>query len=266
MSDRISTATLALVLLAAFALPAFAADPKAETPKAYSPYAGRILPTRPLFGDTHLHTSFSMDAGAFGARLGPRDAYRFARGEEVVSSSEQKVRLSRPLDFLVVADHSDNMGFFPDLFAGQAGGARGSDRPQVVRHDPVRQGRGGRDRDHRWPSRRGRSRRRSDVPAGDAGVPRRPGRRRSPRRSSTTTPGRFTAFIGYEWTSNTGGNNLHRNVDLPRRRATRRARSSRYTTYPPVGSDNPRDLWKWMAARTRRRRAAACSRSRTTAT
>jgi len=50
----------------------------------YSPYAGRNFPTRPYFGDTHLHTSYSMDAGAFGARLGPKDAYRFAKGEEVI--------------------------------------------------------------------------------------------------------------------------------------------------------------------------------------
>src|SRR6476620_9981802 len=89
------------------------------TKAPYSPYAGRNFPTRPFFGDTHLHTSFSMDAGAFGARLSPRDAYRFARGEEVTASSGQPVKLSRPLDFLVVADHSDNMGFFPDLFAGK---------------------------------------------------------------------------------------------------------------------------------------------------
>jgi hypothetical protein len=85
---------------------------------SYSPYAGRNFPTRPFFGDTHLHTSYSMDAGAFGARLGPRDAYRFARGEEVTASSGQPAKLSRPLDFLVVTDHSDNMGFFPDLFSG----------------------------------------------------------------------------------------------------------------------------------------------------
>src|SRR5579872_798971 len=84
----------------------------------YSPYAGRNFPTRPYFGDTHLHTSFSMDAGAFGARLGPRDAYRFARGEEVTASSGQRAKLSRPLDFLVVADHSDSMGFFPQLMSG----------------------------------------------------------------------------------------------------------------------------------------------------
>ena len=59
-----------------------------------------------------------MDAGAFGARLAPRDAYRFARGEEVTASSGQPVKLSRPLDFLVVADHSDGLGFFPLLFGG----------------------------------------------------------------------------------------------------------------------------------------------------
>ena len=81
---------------------------------------GPGFPTRPFFGDTHLHTSFSMDAGAFGARLDPRDAYRFARGEQITASTGQPVKLSRPLDFLVVADHSDNMGFFPDLFAGNA--------------------------------------------------------------------------------------------------------------------------------------------------
>src|SRR4026208_2610873 len=77
------------------------------TKPPYSPYVGRNYPTRPFFGDTHLHTSFSFDAGAFGARLGPPDAFRFARGEQVTSNSGQPVKLSRPLDFLVVADHSD---------------------------------------------------------------------------------------------------------------------------------------------------------------
>jgi hypothetical protein len=79
----------------------------------YSPYASRRFPERVYWGDTHLHTSFSMDAGAFGCRLGPRDAYRFAKGQEVTASSGQPVRLARPLDFLVVADHSDGFGFFP---------------------------------------------------------------------------------------------------------------------------------------------------------
>ena len=91
---------------------------KAHPKRPYSPYAGGAVPNRVFWGDTHLHTSFSMDAGAFGNRLGPEDAYRFARGEEVDSTTAGKARLARPLDFLVVADHSDNMGFFPDLFAG----------------------------------------------------------------------------------------------------------------------------------------------------
>jgi len=87
--------------------------------KHYSPYAGRMYPTQVYWGDTHLHTGLSMDAGAFGARLQPANAYQFARGEQVTSSTGQRVKLSRPLDFLVVSDHSDNMGFFPDLMAGK---------------------------------------------------------------------------------------------------------------------------------------------------
>ena len=84
----------------------------------YSPYVGRNFPTEVFWGDTHVHTALSMDAGAFGAKLSPEDAYRFARGDEVTSSTGQRAKLSRPLDFLVVADHSDNMGFFPRLSSG----------------------------------------------------------------------------------------------------------------------------------------------------
>src|SRR3954452_1637159 len=91
---------------------------KIQPKQPYSPPAGRNFPTRPFFGDTHLHTSLSVDAGAFGARLGPVEAYRFAKGEEIVSSTGQPVKLSRPLDFLVVADHSDAMGLFPLIFKG----------------------------------------------------------------------------------------------------------------------------------------------------
>src|ERR1700716_2771546 len=124
---------IALATLLALPLPTLAADEppagdackldKATAEQAfkkrpYSPYADRNFPTRPLFGDTHLHTSFSMDAGAFGARLGPKEAYRFAKGEEITASSGQPARLSRPLDFLMVTDHSDGFGFFPKLFGG----------------------------------------------------------------------------------------------------------------------------------------------------
>ena len=90
----------------------------AERKTPYSPYAGRSFPDRPLWGDTHLHTAISFDAGAFGTRLMPDDAYRFAKGVEIIASSGQPVRMSRPLDFLVVSDHSDNMGLFPQLQSG----------------------------------------------------------------------------------------------------------------------------------------------------
>jgi Protein of unknown function (DUF3604) len=218
---------------------------KALPKPSYSPYVNRDFPTRPFFGDTHLHTSFSMDAGAFGARLGPKEAYRFARGEQMTASSGQPVKLSRPLDFLVVADHSDNMGFFPDLFAG---------KPEVLADPTGRQ----------WydliQSGRGAEAALQIISAFSQGtfpedLMYMPGTR--PYRGAWqetiaaaeqyNEPGRFTAFIGYEWTSNTGGNNLHRNV-IFRDNGDRASQVEPFTVYPPLGSDNPEDLWKWMQA------------------
>ena len=94
----------------------------------YSPYADRRFPERVYWGDTHLHTAFSLDAGAAGCRLGPRDAYRFARGEQIMASSGQPVKLSRPLDFLVVARSLGQHGFLPRSVAGQARAAGRPDR------------------------------------------------------------------------------------------------------------------------------------------
>jgi hypothetical protein len=197
------------------------------------------------WGDTHLHTGMSMDAGAFGARLTPADAYRFARGEELTSSTGLRAKLSRPLDFLVVADHSDNMGFFPRLYEGdpafladatgkrwydmvRAGGQQGVDAaieiivafsqgsfPEALASLPGSQAY--------------RSAWEETIEAAD----------------TYNDPGHFTAFIGYEWTSNTGGNNLHR-VVIYRDGGDKAVVMEPYTTLRPQGSDNPRDLWKWM--------------------
>jgi len=213
--------------------------------RPYSPYADRKFPTRPLFGDTHLHTSFSMDAGAFGCRLSPRDAYRFARGEQVMASSGQPAKLSRPLDFLVVADHSDNMGFFPDLFAG---------KPEILAdpmgrkwYDLMQAGKGGEAAldiigqfsQGTFPkalmynpgTRAYRGAWQETIAAAE----------------TYNEPGRFTAFIGYEWTSLDKGNNLHRNV-IFRDNADKASQVEPYTCYPPLGSNNPTELWKWMDA------------------
>ena len=78
--------------------------------KEYSPYLDIGYPQRVFWGDTHLHTAYSTDAGMIGNRLGPEEAYRFARGELIVSSTGVRARLQRPLDFLVVADHAENLG------------------------------------------------------------------------------------------------------------------------------------------------------------
>jgi Protein of unknown function (DUF3604) len=214
----------------------------AFTKAPYSPYAGRDFPTRPFFGETHLHTSFSMDAGAFGCRLSPADGYRFAKGQEIMASSGQRVRLSRSLDFLVVADHSDNMGFFPDLLAGKS--EMLADPTGRRWYDMVQSGKGAEAAveiivafsQNKFPkalmylpgTQPYRSAWRETIKAAE----------------EANDPGRFTAFIGYEWTSNTGGNNLHRNV-IFRDGGDLANRVEPFTVYSP-GSDNPRDLWKWM--------------------
>jgi hypothetical protein len=89
-----------------------------EKPQAYSPFVGKNYPMRLLWGDTHLHTANSIDAAAFGNTLGPEEAYRFARGEQVTSSTGQPAKLSRPLDFLVVADHAEGLGGMLELKKG----------------------------------------------------------------------------------------------------------------------------------------------------
>ena len=211
----------------------------------FSPYAGRNFATQVYWGDTHLHTGMSMDAGAFGARLNPDDAHRFARGEELTSSTGLPVRLDRPLDFLVVADHSDNMGFFPRLFAGdrdmladptgrrwydmiQAGGQAGV---QVAVEVIVAFSN-------------------NTFPPALASLPGTAAYRSAWEETIDAAekyndPGKYTAFIGYEWTSNTGGANLHRVVIL-RDDGFRAGLMEPYTTLKPQGSDNPRDLWKWL--------------------
>lgn len=213
--------------------------------KAYSPYAGRNFPDRVFWGDTHLHTANSMDAGSFGNRLGLDAAYRFARGEEVTSSTGQKVRLSRPLDFLVIADHSDNMGWFPDLFAGEG---KLLSHPQGKDwYDRIQAGEGvsvaleviKAFSQQKFPpeiyytpdSKEFRTVWKETIDAAER----------------FNDPGNFTAFIGFEWTSLVKGNNMHR-VVIFRDDADKASQVVAFTTTPPLGSPNPRDLWKWLRA------------------
>ncbi|WP_461481880.1 DUF3604 domain-containing protein [Porticoccus sp.] len=216
-----------------------------STKPVYSPYAGRNFPTRPYFGDTHLHTAFSMDAGAFGARLGPRDAYRFARGNQVTSNTGQPVKLARPLDFLVVADHSDGMGFFPLINGGA---------PEIMAdpqgrkwHDLIHSGKGAEAAIDIVTSFGKGTISKAIMPVPGTKAYRGAWQETIAAAEAFNEPGRFTAFIGFEWTSNTGGMNLHRNV-IFRDNADKAGQVEPYTTQKPLGSDNPVDLWKWMTA------------------
>jgi hypothetical protein len=215
----------------------------AYTGKSYSPYAGRQTALMPLWGDTHLHTDISMDAGAFGNRLGLDEAYRFARGDEVVSTTGFPVRLSRPLDWLVIADHSDNMGFFPDMIGGA---------PHIL-NDPT-----GKDWYNRIQAGEGTGVALELIGLFSQGkfppeliyTP-----DSAPYKSAWAKtvdaaeryndPGRFTAFIGYEWTSLVKGNNMHR-VVVYRDDGDKGGQMVPFTTIEPTGSTNPRDLWKWL--------------------
>jgi hypothetical protein len=210
----------------------------------YSPYAGRNFPSKVLWGDTHLHTALSLDARAFGVTLGPEEAYRFARGDEVTSSHGERLKLSRPLDWLVIADHSDAMGAMDEIVKGN---------PTLLRDAKVKD----------WHDRL--------MKGGDtalmatmevietfAGVTGEKipeilmdedfvgsvWKRCLDTAEKYNDPGRFTTIIGYEWTSTEGGNNLHRNV-LYRDGADKAVQMLPFTA---ADSFNPEDLWKWMQA------------------
>jgi len=215
--------------------------------KAYSPYAQRSFASHPLWGDTHLHTGLSVDAGLFGARLGLEEAYRFARGEEVVTSTRQPAKLSRPLDWLVIADHSDAMGFFQDLAAGAPnilafeegkrwydGLQKGGEAAVAATLDLITTFSQGKIppellADYSPGSKKYTSVWEHVVKTAEA----------------YNDPGRFTALIGFEWTSFVKGNTLHRNV-IFRDGSNKAGQVVPFTTQAPIGSTDPLDLYTWL--------------------
>ncbi|WP_170566377.1 DUF3604 domain-containing protein [Ruegeria atlantica] len=213
--------------------------------RPYSPYAERAYPTQVYFGDTHVHTGLSGDAGGGGTRLMPRDAYRFARGEEVVSNTGQPVKLSRPLDFFMITDHSDAMGAITDIIGGA---------PNILADEQGRYF-------HEEFNKGGEAALAAALELTAAfaqgqvspALNYQPGNPAYARvwddiidaAEEYNDPGVFSTFIAYEWTSLVAGNNLHRNVIFrDGQELTRQILP--YTTTPPVGSPNPRDLWKWL--------------------
>jgi hypothetical protein len=230
-----------------FALPVYAetygghaGDPNDSTfgKKEYSPYLDIGYPQRVFWGDTHVHTSYSTDAGMLGNRLGPDEAYRFARGEVVVSSIGVRARLQRPLDFLVVSDHAENLGLAPMI---------AEKNPDLLRTEFGREisalvysGKYG-DAFALWGSGMLTG---EDPLKGKDELTRSIWERLTSSAEKFNEPGKFTALIGYEWTSSPGGNNLHRNVIF----RDGKAKADQIIPMSNYDSSDPEDLWKWMAA------------------
>lgn len=202
------------------------------------------FPDRPYWGDTHLHTDNSIDAFGFGVRLGPEDALKFARGEEVTATTGAQVKLARPLDFLVISDHSDGLGATRRLY----------DAPRMLIRDPTLR---------RWHDMMHESPEQSQRAIGElitaAALNQLPEAMRDPEANEDNTrdiwqahldtldrynePGVFTAFAGFEYTLMPGGNNLHRVVMF----RDGSARTKQVIPYPGL-STTPEGLWDYMDA------------------
>ena len=240
-----STVTLACLLSAPTAFAQNADNHEAITPEdvsavlkpEFSPYAGRSFPTRPLFGDTHLHTAVSVDAGTMN-RLGQEDAYRFARGEEVVSTWGLRAKLGRPLDFLVIADHAEMYGLMPQLLSGD---------PEILSTEIGRRwygelSTGERDRVFATAMEIIGSLSGDVPPIANENAVRSAWQAYTALADRYNDPGVFTAMIGFEWTA-IGGYNLHRNV-LFRGDASV---ANQTLPFSQFDSKNPEDLWDYMA-------------------
>jgi len=207
----------------------------------YLPDPNRQYPERVLWGDEHVHTGWSVDAGLAGARLTPEDAVRFARGEMVKSNTGQDARLQRPLDWIAVTDHSDAMGTVGELTGGN---------PEMMADPTVK----------RWHDMMGQGV--AQATAATLELVRAQATRKMPKvlmdekwvasawqktvdiMEKYNEPGKFTAFISYEWTSNAlTGENLHRNVIFRGNADTTRS----LTPLTTWATGDPASLWAWLA-------------------
>ena len=209
--------------------------------KNYSPYADRQHPTRVYWGDQHLHTSFSADAGMLGDRLGPDEAFRFARGEQLRSSTGQLAQLDRPYDWLVVSDHAEYLGLSQALqdrspaLLGTATGRgwalafkEGGEEAVAAFHGMVND----------------MTTAKSPLPpTAIAKLMRTPWDRSIEAAERNNKPGVFTAFIGFEWTQHIQGNNQHRVVVF----RDGGDRAKQVLPFSAFDSSDPEDLWKYMA-------------------
>ena len=275
---------VAHILLIAFALFLLPLMSSAEEP--YSPYVDQSYPTRAYWGDTHVHTAFSWDAFNGGTRVMPEDAYRFAKGEMVTADNGQKVRLRRPLDFLMVADHAEGLGGTARLAAGDAfllGTEEGKWMAKLLQDADVRvadvlgaetdeaflrfsnpkyaffkfgkfglSGSVGKQPDNtgkKGPAKPSVSSPRRSVsskwgPFGDERFRGSVWQEVGTNAERHNDPGKFTTFVGYEWTASVPGRspNIHRNIVF----ADGPDRTDAVLPFSATDSRNVEDLWTYL--------------------
>ena len=243
MGIKLSHIIFSILVIAVITAPLNAAEFTLSKPKKveieYSPFINQNFPRQVYWGDTHLHTTYSPDAGMIGNfNLGPADAYRFARGEQIQANNGMQVKLVRPLDFLVVSDHGEYQGLMPSL--------RGGD-PEILKNEVGR----------RWYNlfKEGSEGQYKVFLEFAEDLNNNKGRVPFDKVARTTwdlmtetadkynDPGNFTAFIGYEWTSTPKGNNLHRVVVFK----DGAEKAGRVVPFTSFDSPDPEVLWKYMA-------------------
>lgn len=202
--------------------------------KEYSPFVDDHYPDNVYFGDTHLHTSWSTDAGMAGASLGPDEAYKVSRGDTITSHDGWKVKLIRPLDFVVVADHAENLGLAdfvrrsdPILLANKTGKRW---------HDMVKDGKGY-DVFIEWLQAA------NNDKINDPKMVQSVWSKVVNNADNYYQPGVFTTFHGFEWTSHPDGNNMHRVVIF----RDGQDKTSKVMPFSQFDSVDAEDLWNYMA-------------------
>jgi len=205
----------------------------------YSPAVGRKYPTNVFFGDTHLHTSISLDAfGDGNSKVGPDEAYRFAKGEPVVSDDGMTNQMSRPLDFLMVADHAEYMGLVGGLAEGNEtllANEEGARWAQMIAegkmashvfsefiHDVTG------------------NQQRLTEPEFEMSV----WERIIDAAEAYNEPGKFTALIGFEYSPFPDGDNMHRVVIF----RDDKEKAMQVKPFSSFDSEDPEDLWTWLQA------------------
>jgi hypothetical protein len=204
-------------------------------------------PDRPYWGDTHLHTDNSVDAFGFGVRLGPEEALKFARGDEVTATTGQAAKLARPLDFLVIADHSDGLGATRRLYdAPRIGVVAMGDDTLLRWYDMM----------HESPEQSQRAIGELIAAAANGNLPEAMMDTEANEEATReiwgahletldryNVPGEFTALAGFEYTLMPDGNNLHRVVMF--RDGSDKTKQT--IPYPGLSTD-VEGLWDYIAA------------------